>query len=194
MTQRENWAVGGRTDVWVPEEDPEVAIVRIAHALSTWFREQNMVGASTDYNFIYKALRNFYEMSKEEDIEDTLEEMGDFIRREYEKAMRLIRLCCNGSDPEAAIVWIVMTPHLKKYDESGRWIMENIRPISLRCDPGGGQVIFGLNTTWQRAKGWQKHMWALRIAFATALPSQMFSDIEVWDRDFSVWAESVKAA
>ena len=189
--KRENWAEGGRTDVWVPEEDPQIAVLRIAHDLSEWFERYPSTVPGPSYESLLEMFGYAYELSKDENREEGL---GEEERSQVRKAIRMIWLCCNGADPVAAWMWLEMTPHIEKYDESGRWILENISPISFSDEISGGQFIFGLETTWERAEGWEKHVWILRKALASVLPSQSMSDIEIWDRDFNVWKEDVRAA
>ena len=189
--KRENWAEGSQAEVWVPEEDPQIAILRIARELSDWFKKY--LGEETSPWLSYESLLNMlrvgYEQSQDEDPEEVYSEEEERHRR---VAPTLIWLCCNGADPLAALFWVDMEPHIEKCGESGKWIRQHIMPITY--DDGLSRFSFGLDSTWETAAEADEHLWVLRWAFAQSLPSRKNDEIEVLDYNFVVWRDDTIAS
>lgn len=191
VQKRENWARGGRTDVWVPEEDPQVAVLRIARDLSEWSKKYlgSKSPPTMTYEYVLDSFQIAYKLGQDEDVR---EGRNEELPPEVHQAIRMIWLCCNGAEPVAAWMWIEMEPHIEKCGEGGKWVAEYIMPISF--DQERDEFAFGLESTWTAMEEEGKNLWILRWALTEVLPGHKNSKIYVMDRNLEVWVENMKAA
>ena len=177
-------------DNWVAEEDPHVAMVRIARDMSLWTKRYTTDEVATAWNYaeVLDLLKRIYRLNQHEKLEKAADdEAMEMVR----KHMEWIRLCCNGSDPVPAYFWLKMVPLLREHIPDGDWLAEKISPIKLFMKPGS--FLFGVDTPRDAELVWRNHLDGLRWAMEEVFPLDKKLRIEVWDNNMNVWGDDEAA-
>ena len=178
---------------WVAEEDPHVAIVRIAHDVSNCFEKYSkddpgVTGQQAwSYEGLLNLLKDSYKLSKDPNLESFASERQLEVVREHAE---WIRLCCNGSDPVAAMFWLNMVPRIKSKFKGSEWLLETVSPLTVDVEDELFQ--FSVESPADAEKVWRNHMPILRWGVSHILKQEM--TIEIWDYDINVWTDKGQAA
>ena len=170
---------------WVADEDPQVVMMRMAKETSEWrsrFRSNKdaVVDERLSYKKVLGLLTTCYEFAMKPDLDELVDAEGAAIIREKSE---WIRLCCNGSDPIAGMVWMEMVAKLRESSSDAEWMIEKLSPISL--DMKRAEFVFGIERTEDAKRVCETYMPMLRWAIAEVLVSRV--TVEIWDNDINVW-------
>ncbi len=174
-------------DHWVPEEDPQVAMMRIAKETSQWFSKYR-IPTPGDPNMSYEAilsiLQRCWDLVHSDDFKNGPEELKGIIQQRVD----WVKLCCNGANPVAALVWVEMVPRIREAFPGSDWLLEVVSPIDL--DLEYGVCIYGVDSMEIAEKVWKNHVQILRWGLKEILPFRSQGlRLEVWDRDMNVWGD-----
>ena len=173
-------------DKWVAEEDPYVAMVRIAREMSLWMKRYatDEAAEAWTYKALHEILQKSYWLNQQKETEKEADDvLLEMIRRQVE----WVRLCCNGSDPVPAYFWLKMVPLLREEIPNGDWLIEKISPIKLFMKRR--EFLFGVDSPSDAELVWRNHLDDLRWALEEVFPFKKDLSIEIWDNNMNVWGD-----
>ena len=165
----------------VIEDDPDFVILRMAREVANWFADY---GSGRDRAELYaegvRYFRDVLELSEHPDIANMSDAEASLIRHGAE----WVRLCCDGSDAVAAMLWLHILPELRrKLGETQAHWLEKVSPMTL--DMTRREYLLSVSSSEDAHHVWSN--WGQ--LFATELDTLigLSLSVEIWDDDFGVW-------
>lgn len=165
----------------VIEEDQDFVILRMAREVANWFAEY---GSGRDREELYaEGVRYF------RDVLDLSEHPGSAIVSDTEASLirhgaEWVRLCCDGSDAVAAMLWLHVLPKLRrKMGETQAHWLEKVSPMTL--DMERREYLLSVSSSEDAHHVWSN--WGQLFATELEILTGLSLSVEIWDDDFGVW-------
>ncbi len=165
----------------VIEEDPDFVILRMAREVANWFADY---GSGRDREELYaegvRYFRDVLELSEHPDLANVSDVEASLIRHGAE----WVRLCCDGSDAVAAMLWLHILPKLqRKLGETQAHWLEKVSPMTL--DMAQREYLLSVSSSEDAYHVWSN--WGQLFATELEILTGLSLSVEIWDDDFGVW-------
>ena len=163
------------------EEDPDFVILRIAREVADWFSDY---GSGRDREELYaegvRYFRDVLELSEHLELKQVGEEKVELILH----GMEWVRLCCDGADGVAVMLWLHILPGLREKlgDRQAHWL-EKVSPMSL--DMERREYLLSVSASEDAHHVWRN--WGYLFAAELKNLTGLSLSVEIWDDDFGVW-------
>ena len=165
----------------VIEEDPDFVILRMAREVANWFADY---GSGRDREELYtegvRYFRDVLELSEHHESANVSDAEASLIRHGAE----WVRLCCDGSDAVAAMLWLHILPKLRrKLGETQAHWLEKVSPMTL--DMERREYLLSVSSSEDAHHVWSN--WGQLFATEMEILTGLSLSVEIWDDDFGVW-------
>ena len=165
----------------VIEEDPDFVILRMAREMADWFADY---GSGRDREELYaegvRYFRDVLELSEHPAIPKVSDAGVSLILHGAE----WVRLCRDGSDAVAAMLWLHILPKLRrKLGGTQEHWLNKVSPMSL--DMERREYLLSVSSAEDAFHVWSS--WGQLFASELEALTGLSLSVEIWDDDFGVW-------